>query len=141
MCARFFYRTGLNGGLPRDLPSDHIDVTFHLRGAYGPCMSQMFAEQYSTEEGWRRLPLAPLRSHAEYLEFCRCLLDEASHQQWATILRELGFTNPEQWVVYAAQFCRHIWPSLALRLCNSPTLLPTPWRNAWTGQRHLSPSR
>ena len=74
------YGTGLNGGLPHDLPSDHIDVTFHLRGAYRPCMSQMFAEQYSTEEGWRRLPLAPLRSDAEYLEFCRCLLDEAGEQ-------------------------------------------------------------
>ena len=24
----------LNGGLPHDLPFDHIDVTFHLRGAY-----------------------------------------------------------------------------------------------------------
>ena len=34
-----------------------MDATFHLRGAYGPSMSQMFAEQYSTDAGWRRLPL------------------------------------------------------------------------------------
>ena len=33
------------GGLPYDLPSDHIDVTFHQRGAKEPSMSQMFAEQ------------------------------------------------------------------------------------------------
>ena len=75
------YGTGLNGGQPQDIPVDQTQVTFHLRGAYGPSMSQMFADQYCGENGWRRLPRAPLRSHAEYLEFCRCLLDEAGHQR------------------------------------------------------------
>ena len=73
------YGTGLDGGLPHDLPVGQNHVTFHLRGAYGPSMSQMFAEKYCTDDGWRRLPRAPLRSHAEYLEFCRCLLDDDGH--------------------------------------------------------------
>ena len=98
------YGTGLNGGHPHDIPVDQTHVTFHLRGAYGPSMSQMFADQYSGENGWRRLPRAPLRSHAEYLEFCRCLLDEPGHERWQVLLRELGCPAPDDWIAYAAKY-------------------------------------
>ena len=97
------YGTGLNGGHPHDIPVDQ-NVTFHLRGAYGPSMSQMFADQYCGENGWRRLPRAPLRSHAEYLEFCRCLLDEPGHDRWQVLLRELGCPAPDDWIAYAAKY-------------------------------------
>ena len=61
------------------------------------------------------------------------MLDEPGHQQWVTILRELGFTNPEQWVVYAAQYANLAPPSTprppctCLALCrrNSSLLMPT----------------
>ena len=98
------YCTGLNGGHPQDIPGDRIHVTFHLRGAYGPSMSQMFAKQHWEESSKRRLPRAPLRSHAEYLEFCRCLLDETGHDRWQVILRELGCAAPDDWIGYAARY-------------------------------------
>ena len=51
------YGTGLNGGQPaNDLPADQTHVTFHLQGAYGPSMSQMFADQYCSEGGGCRGP-------------------------------------------------------------------------------------
>ena len=84
------YATGLNGGLPHDMPADHCAAAFNLRGAYGPSMSQMFSTHggQSLPEGM--LPRAPLRSHAEYIEFCRCLLDEAGHRCWHDLLTALG---------------------------------------------------
>ena len=39
------YSTGLNGSLPHDMPAEQSSATFHLRGAYGPSLSQMFADQ------------------------------------------------------------------------------------------------
>ena len=57
-------------------------VTFHLRGAYGPGLSQMYADQGSKPASEAYLLRAPLRSHAEYLEICRCLLDEDGHRCW-----------------------------------------------------------
>ena len=35
------YSTGLNGSLPRDLPAEQSAAIVHLRGAYGPSLSQM----------------------------------------------------------------------------------------------------
>ena len=93
-------------------------VTFHLRGAYGPSMSQMFAEKYCTDDGWRRLPRAPLHSHAEYLDFCRCLLDDEDHQRWHTILQDVALPHPDDWVLYAAQYA-------TLPLLSRPHLPPT----------------
>ena len=140
------YCTGLNGGHPHDIPGDRIHVTFHLRGAYGPSMSQMFANQYCGENGMKRLPRAPLRSHAEYLEFCRCLLDEPGHDRWQVLLRELGCPAPDDWIAYAAQYATlpplpahlalpaPVWSFLSsvVLLYLQPTLLmPSP--SAWTG--------
>ena len=48
------------------------------------------------------LPRAPLRSHAEYIEFCRCLLDEAGHRCWHDLLAALG-VDAEDWIRYAAR--------------------------------------
>ena len=94
------YSTGLNGSLPRDMPA----TTFHLRGAYGPSLSQMYANQGSQPASEAYLPRAPLRSHAEYLEFCRCLLDEDGHRCWREMLDALGITDSEAWVRYAAKY-------------------------------------
>ena len=91
------YATGLNGGLPHDMPADHCIAAFNLRGAYGPSMSQMFSTHggQSLPEGM--LPRAPLRSHAEYIEFCRCHLDEAGHRCWHDLLTALG-VGAEDWI-------------------------------------------
>ena len=59
------YSTGLNGSLPRDMPAEQSAATFHLRGAYGPSLSQMYADQGSQPASEAYLPRAPLRSHAE----------------------------------------------------------------------------
>ena len=80
------YSTGLNGSLPHDMPAEQSSATFHLRGAYGPSMSQMFADQNGQSAPEGHLPRASLRSHAEYIEFCRCLLDDEGHQCWRDIL-------------------------------------------------------
>ena len=64
----------------------------------------MFASQNCDENGLRRLPRAPLRSRAEYLEFCRCLLDEPGHERWQVLLRELGCPAPDDWIAYAAKY-------------------------------------
>ena len=97
------YATGLNGGLPHDMPADHCAAAFNLRGAYGPSMSQMFSTHggQSLPEGM--LPRAPLRSHAEYIEFCRCLLDEAGHKCWHDLLTALG-VDAEDWIRYSARY-------------------------------------
>ena len=57
-------------------------------------MSQMFADQGGQPLPEGHLPRAPLRSHAEYIEFCRCLLDDEGHQCWRDILTELGVADP-----------------------------------------------
>ena len=98
------YSTGLNGSLPRDLPAEQSAATVHLRGAYGPSLSQMYADQGSKPASEADLPRAPLRSHAEYLEFCRCLLDEDGHRCWREMLVTLGISNPDAWVRYAAKY-------------------------------------
>ena len=98
------YSTGLNGSLPRDMPAEQSAATFHLRGAYGPSLSRMYADQGSQPASEAYLPRAPLRSHAEYLEFCRCLLDEDGHRCWREMLDALGITDPEAWVRYAAKY-------------------------------------
>ena len=97
------YATGLYGGLPHDMPADHCAAAFNLRGAYGPSMSQMFSthDGQSLPEGV--LPRAPLRSHAEYIEFCRCLLDEAGHRCWHDLLAALG-VDAEDWIRYSARY-------------------------------------
>ena len=98
------YSTGLNGSLPHDMPAEQSSATFHLRGAYGPSLSQMFADQNGQPVPEGYLPRAPLRSHAEYLEFCRCLLDDEGHQCWLDILETLGVADPGSWVRYSARF-------------------------------------
>ena len=101
-------------------------------GAYGPSMSQMFADQYSGENGWRRLPRAPLRSPAEYLEFCRCLLDEPGHERWQVLLRELGCPAPDDWIAYAAKYATlpplpaHLTPAPVWSFLSSVVLLYPP---------------
>ena len=94
----------INGSHPQDIPADQTQVTFHLRGAYSPSVSQMLADHYSGENCWRPLPRAPLRSHAEYLPSCRCLLDEPGHERWQVLLRQLGCLAPDDWIAYAAQY-------------------------------------
>ena len=64
------HSTGLNGSFPRDLPAEQSAAIVHLRGAYGPSLSQMYADQGNKPASEADLPRAPLRSHAEYLEFC-----------------------------------------------------------------------
>ena len=98
------YSTGLNGSLPHDMPAEQSSAAFHLRGAYGPSLSQMYADQggQTLQEG--HLPRASLRSHAEYIEFCRCLLDDEGHQRWRDILDRLGVTDPASWIRYSAKF-------------------------------------
>ena len=98
------YSTGLNGSLPRDLPAEQSAAILHLRGAYGPSLSQMYADQGNKPASEADLPRAPLRSHAEYLEFCRCLLDEDGHRCWREMLVTLGVSNPDAWVRYAAKY-------------------------------------
>ena len=98
------YSTGLNGSLPHDMPAEQSAATFHLRGAYWPSMSQMFADQGGQPLPEGHLPRAPLRSHAEYIEFCRCLLDDEGHQCWRDILDRLGVADPSSWIRYAARF-------------------------------------
>ena len=63
-------------GAEVELQDTAVPIAFHLRGAYGPSLSQMYADQGSQPASEAYLPRAPLRSHAEYLEFCRCFLDE-----------------------------------------------------------------
>ena len=94
------YSTGLNGSLCHDMPDDQTAATFHLRGAYGPSLSQMFADADGQAGTNGLLPRAPLRSHADYIEFCRCLLDEEGHQCWRDILGELGVGDQRLWVQY-----------------------------------------
>ena len=98
------YSTGLNGSLPCDLPAEQSAATVHLRGAYGPSLSQMYADQGCKPASEADLPRAPLRSHAEYLEFCRCLLDEHGHRCWREMLVTLGISDPDAWVRYAAKY-------------------------------------
>ena len=98
------YSTGLNGSLPRDMPAEQSAATVHLRGAYGPSLSQMYADQDSKPASEADLPRAPLRSHAEYLEFCRCLLDEDGHRCWREMPVTLGISNPDAWVRYSAKY-------------------------------------
>ena len=97
------HATGLNGGPPHDMPADHCAGAFNLRGVCGPSMSQMFSTHggQSLPEGM--LPRAPLRSHAEHIEFCRCLLDEAGHRCWHDLLTALG-VGAEEWVRYSARY-------------------------------------
>ena len=98
------YSTGLNGSLPCDLPAEQSAATVHLRGAYGPSLSQMYADQGCKPASEADLPRAPLRSHAEYLESCRCLLDEHGHRCWREMLVTLGISDPDAWVRYAAKY-------------------------------------
>ena len=42
--------------------------------------------------------------HAEYLEFCRCLLDEDRHRRWREMLVTLDVSNPDAWMRYAAKY-------------------------------------
>ena len=116
------YSTGLNGSLPRDMPAEQSAATFHLRGAYGPSLSQMYADQGSQPASEAYLPRAPLRSHAEDLEFCRCLLDEDGHRCWREMLDAFGITDPEAWVRYAAKYAT--LPPLPAQLA---LLLLGPW--------------
>ena len=46
----------------------------------------MCADQGSKPAGEAYLPRAPLRSHGESLEFCRCLRDEDGHRCWREML-------------------------------------------------------
>ena len=64
----------------------------------------MFAKNYRPDDDWHTLPRAPLRSHADYLEFCRCLLDETGHQEWDDILCALGVFRTDHWTHYAASY-------------------------------------
>ena len=84
------YSTGLNGSLPHDMPVEQSSATFHLRGAYGPSLSQMYADQGGQTLPEGHLPRAFLHSHAEHIEFCRCLLDDEGHQCWRDILDRHG---------------------------------------------------
>ena len=86
--------------------------------SYGPSMSQMFAEQYTTEDGWRRLPLAPLQSTSN--SAAASLTRPATSS--GSLFRDLDFPNPEQWVLYAAQYANlpahlappaPVWPFVA----------------------------
>ena len=76
-----------------------------------------------------------MRSHAKYIEFCRCLLDDDGHQCWRDILEELGVADPGGWMRYAARFAT--LPPLSAQLA-----LPVP---VWsivssTVLLHLQPS-
>ena len=95
------YSTDLNGSLPCDLPAEQSAATVHLRGAYGPSLSQMYADQGSKPASEADLPRA---LHAEYLEFCRCLLDEHGHRCWREMLVTLDISDPDAWVRYAAKY-------------------------------------
>ena len=50
------YSTGLNGSLPCGLPAEQSAATVHLRGAYGPSLSQMYADQGSKPASEADLP-------------------------------------------------------------------------------------
>ena len=39
------YSSGVNGSLPHDMLAEQSAATFHLRGAQGPSLSQMYADQ------------------------------------------------------------------------------------------------
>ena len=96
------YSTGLNGSLPHDMPAEQSSAICHLRGAYGPSMSQMVADQNGQPAPAGHLPRAPLRSHAEYIEFCQCLLDDEGHRR--DILEVLGVADSSSWIRYSARF-------------------------------------
>ena len=82
----YCYGTGLFGGLPGDLPTDRMDVIVRVNGAYGPSLSQMFCSATMNGTDWHQISRAALKSHAEYLEFCRCLLDQQGIDLWDSIL-------------------------------------------------------
>ena len=113
------HSTGLNDSLPPDLPAEQSAAILHLRGAYGPCMSQMYADQGSKPASEADLPRAPLRSHAEYLEFCRCLLDEDGHKCWREMLVNLDVSNSDAWMRFAAKYA-------TLPLLSAHLALPAP---------------
>ena len=101
----YYHGTGLYGGLPADLPTDRMDVIIRLSGAYGPSLSQMFCSATENRTDWHQISRATLRSHhAEYLEFCRCLLDQHGIELWDRILTELSVNSDEHWTAYAARF-------------------------------------
>ena len=54
----------LNGSLPRDMPAEQSAATFHLQGAKGPSLFQMYADQGSQPASEAYLPRAPLRSRS-----------------------------------------------------------------------------
>ena len=91
----YYYGTGLFGGLSVDLPTDRMDVTVRLSGAYGPSLFQMFCSATKNGTDWHQIPRATLKSHAEYLEFCRCLLDQQGINLWDSILGDLGVNYDE----------------------------------------------
>ena len=80
-------------------------------------MSQMYADQGSKPASEADLPRAPLRSHAEYLELC--LLDEDGHRCWREMLVNLGVSNSDAWVRFAAKYS-------ALPLLLAHLALPAP---------------
>ena len=138
------YSTGLNGSLPRDLQSAAI---LHLRGAYGPSMSQMYADQGSKPASEADLPRAPLRSRAKYLEFCQCLLDEDGQRCWREMLVNLDVSNSDAWVRFAAKYATlpplpaHLaLPASVWSIVSSMTLpaTPLPWHDHSGSPRVLS---
>ena len=100
----YYHGTGLYGGLPADLPTDRMDVIIRLSGVYGPSLSQMFCSATENRTDWHQISRAKFRSHTEYLEFCRCLLDQQGIELWDRILNELSVNSDEHWTTYAARF-------------------------------------
>ena len=76
----------------------------------------MYANQGSKPASEAYLPRALLRSHAEYLEFCQCLLDEDGHRCWREMLDALNISNPDAWVQCSAKYATlpPLPPQLAL---------------------------
>ena len=64
----------------------------------------MYDNQGSQPASEAYLPVHRLRSRAEHLEFCRCLLDEDGHRCWCEMLDALDISNPDAWVRYAAKY-------------------------------------
>ena len=111
------YSTGLNGSLPHDMPAEQSSATSveRMDPACPKCMPTKVAKlcQKGTYQGH------PLRSHAKYIEFCRCLLDDEGHQCWRDILDRLGLTDPGSWIRYSVK-------SATLPLLPTQLALPAP---------------
>ena len=138
----YYYGTGLFGGLPADPPTDRMDVIIRLSGAYGPSLSQMFCSATKNRTDWHQISRATLKSHAEYLEFCRCLLiskvlisGTVSSATWVStmmnigrhMLRVLPFFRHCQHTLLTQHLCgplSHLcFSSIANHVCRQPWLV------------------